>query len=566
MNKMKFNIMAMGIAACMLSGCSESFLDTSSKTTLNSSSFYKTEVQADYAVIGCYDGYQRTVSNGSWPSLFQAAEHMSDDCLGGGGPDDRSDRLMDRFDISYKPDQEGFDGVWGDYYQAIYRCNLLIGSLDDITWSSEEKRAVVESEVRALRGLAYFDLVKMFENVPLLTTATAEIVPQAAPDEVYAQIVEDLKFAADKMPKEQYKDKSSNLGRITKYAAGAMLARVYLFYDGVYNNNTGGTMPGELTKADALKYCEDLIGSGYYKLEPEFADLWPAACTEATSQAEGRKTTYKEDSEEIVWVVKFNNDQNWNNKNINGNRFMVNFGLRNVTTFAPYGNGWGACPITPYAQSLFSSNDKRGEASIIDCRKIGAYDVQAVTDHLDYTGYVNKKYCPLIFTDIPVVSMPAAESTITGGDFQMSQDQDWILMRLSDVYLMAAELGSPQAMNYFNKVRERAYGDMSHDISSAPTREQIWAERRLEFMGEGIRHFDLLRQGLDAFVSAQLGQATVDGRAGSPSITVYDNGVATTNIADTYVESNIRAKRGFCQIPPAQISLSGGIYKQNAGW
>lgn len=563
MNKMKFNMIVMGLAACMLSGCSESFLETGSKTTLNSGSFYKTEVQADYAVIGCYDGYQRTVSNGSWPTLFQAAEHMSDDCLGGGGPDDRSDRLIDRFDINYNPGQEGFNGLWGDYYQAIYRCNLLIASLGNITWTSEEKRTLVESEARALRGLAYFDLVKMFENVPLLTTASAEIVPQATPDEVYAQIVEDLKFAADNMPAEEYRDKAANLGRVTKYAAGAMLARVYLFYDGVYNDNAGAAMPGELTKANALKYCEDLIGSGYYNLEPEFADLWPAACTEATSKEEGRKTTYKEASEEIVWVVKFNNDQNWNNKNINGNRFIVNLGMRNVTTYAPYGNGWGACPITPYAQSLFNSSDKRGEASIIDCSKIGAYSSQVITDCMDYTGYVNKKYCPLIFTD--GTSMPAAETTVEAGNMQTNQDQDWILMRLSDVYLMAAELGSSQAMDYFNKVRERAYGDKLHNIGGIPSKEQIWEERRLEFMGESIRHFDLLRQGLDAFVNAQLGQATTNGRVGGPAITIYNNGAAES-IADSYIESNIRTKRGFCQIPPTQISLSGGIYKQNAGW
>ena len=79
MNKMKINILALGVAALTMTGCSESFLDTTSKTELNSTSFYKTEVQAEYAVVGCYDGYQRTVSNGNWPSLFQAVETMSDD-------------------------------------------------------------------------------------------------------------------------------------------------------------------------------------------------------------------------------------------------------------------------------------------------------------------------------------------------------------------------------------------------------------------------------------------------------------------------------------------------------
>lgn len=564
MNKMKINILALGVAALTMTGCSESFLDTTSKTELNSTSFYKTEVQAEYAVVGCYDGYQRTVSNGNWPSLFQAVETMSDDCLGGGGPDDRSDRLMDRFDRSYMPDQiDLFNGLWDDYYKAINRCNLLLASLDNIGWTSEEARKVVESEARAIRGLEYFDLVRMFERVPLLTASTTEVVPQSEPDAVYEQIVADLKFAADNMPEEQYADKSNNLGRITKYAAAAMLARVYLFYDGVYNDNKGGAMPGGLTKEQALQYCEEVIKSQRYSLEPEFKNLWPAASTEASTKTEGRKTTYVEDSNEIVWVVKFNNDQNWNNSNINGNRFIINLGLRNVTSFAPYGNGWGACPITPYANSLFRSGDSRSTATVIDCAAIGAYKEQITTDCMDYTGLVNKKYCPLIFTD--GTSMPAAETTVDGGNMQTNQDQNWILIRYADVLLMAAELGSANAMQYFNQVRDRAFGAGVHDITTAPTREQIWNERRVEFMGEGVRYFDLRRQGLDAFVAAQMGQANANGQTTGNPITIYNNKVPTT-ISSTYVENNIRTKRGFFQIPNSQITLSGHVYKQNAGW
>lgn len=561
---MKINILALGVAALTMTGCSESFLDTTSKTELNSTSFYKTEVQAEYAVVGCYDGYQRTVSNGNWPSLFQAVETMSDDCLGGGGPDDRSDRLMDRFDRSYMPDQiDLFNGLWDDYYKAINRCNLLLASLDNIGWTSEEARKVVESEARAIRGLEYFDLVRMFERVPLLTASTTEVVPQSEPDAVYEQIVADLKFAADNMPEGQYADKSNNLGRITKYAAAAMLARVYLFYDGVYNDNKGGAMPGGLTKEQALQYCEEVIKSQRYSLEPEFKNLWPAASTEASTKTEGRKTTYVEDSNEIVWVVKFNNDQNWNNSNINGNRFIINLGLRNVTSFAPYGNGWGACPITPYANSLFRSGDSRSTATVIDCAAIGAYKEQITTDCMDYTGLVNKKYCPLIFTD--GTSMPAAETTVDGGNMQTNQDQNWILIRYADVLLMAAELGSANAMQYFNQVRDRAFGAGVHDITTAPTREQIWNERRVEFMGEGVRYFDLRRQGLDAFVAAQMGQANANGQTTGNPITIYNNKVPTT-ISSTYVENNIRTKRGFFQIPNSQITLSGHVYKQNAGW
>ena len=128
-------------------------------------------------------------------------------------------------------------------------------------------------------------------------------------------------------------------------------------------------------------------------------------------------------------------------------------------------------------------------------------------------------------------------------------------MRYADVLLMAAELGSQKAMTYFNMVRERAFGDSSHNLSAAPTAQQVWDERRLEFMGEGIRYWDLMRQGLDAFVKAQLSQGH----------TVYNNTVSE-DISSTFIDANFRIKRGFWQIPNDQITLSGGVYKQNPGW
>lgn len=445
---------------------------------------------------------------------------------------------------------------------------LLIGSLDNISFSSDNERKIVEGQARAIRGLAYFDLVKMFENVPLLTTPSSEKIPQANPDDVYKQIAEDLKYAADNIPASEFTDNSATLGHISRYAAGAMLARVYLFYDGVYNNNEFKPMPGGLTKADALKYCEDVINSGYYKLEDNFADLWPGSSTKASKKEEGRKTTYKEDSKELLWVVKFNNDQNWTNNNYNGNRFVINIGMPSVWS-APYAFGWGACPITPYAHSLFSSDDKRGEATVINTRNLvcqngqTAYEQQVTQDVGDFSGYYIKKYTPMCYSD--GTSMVEAESDVAGANFMTSQDQDWVLMRYADVLLMAAELGSSNAAQDYNLVMYRAYGNHNHDVAAAPTREQIWQERRKEFMGEGLRYFDLRRQGLDAFVKAIAGQANDNGQeSGTPS-KVYVNKEEKT-IADSFKEANIRAKRGFWQIPSSEISLSGGIYKQNAGW
>lgn len=568
MKAIKSSIFFVGLASLVLTSCTDSFLDTSSKTSLTTVNYYKTQDQAESAVIGCYDRYQNTVSNGNL-SLFQASEMMSDDCFGGGGPDDRDNRLLDRMDQSVNPASNNLlGGIWGDYYKCIYNCNLLINSLDNITWSSDEERKTVEGQARAIRGLAYFDLVRMFENVPLQTEPVYEKIPQSAPDDVYKFIVEDLKYAAENIPADKFTDNSSTLGRVSHYAAEGMLARVYLFYDGVYNNNEFKTMPGDLTKDDALRYCEDVIKSGKFSLEPNYADLWRASSAKPSTKEQGLKDTYKEASNEIMWVVKFNNDQTWSG-NSNGNRFVINIGMRN-TWAAPYGFGWGACTVTNSARNIFSTDDKRFAASIIDARDLAnndgkgtVYEAQAKTDACDLTGYNLKKYTPLVYTDGSFVV--DNESDVSGHNFMTSQDADWILLRYSDVLLMAAELGSQNAAQDYNLVMYRAYGNHNHDVSSAPTREQIWQERRREFMGEGIRYFDLRRQGLDAFVKGIMGQAYDNGSTSGKASEVYENQQKTT-VASSFQEQNIREKRGFWQIPSAEISLSGGLYKQNAGW
>ena len=568
MNSIKSNILLCGLAAMMLSSCTDSFLDTSSKTSLTTTNYYKTAEQAESAVIGCYDRYQNTVSSGSGLSMYQISEMMSDDCYGGGGPDDRDNRLLDRMDQSINPASSNLlGGVWGDYYKCIYNCNLLLGSLDNISWASDSERKSVEGQTRAIRALAYFDLVRMFENVPLVTEPTSEKVPQAAPDDVYKLIVEDLKYAAENIPADKFTDNSSTLGRISRYAAEGMLARVYLFYDGVYNNNEFKTMPGDLTKAQALQYCEDVIKSKKFKLEDNYADLWRASSAKPSAKDQGLKDTYKEASQEILWVVKFNNDQTCSG-NSNGNRFVINIGMRNTWT-APYGFGWGACTVTNSARNIYSSDDKRFAASIIDARNLTnndgngtAYEAQSRTDACDLTGYNIKKYTPLVYTDGSFVV--DNESDVSGHNFMTSQDANWILLRYSDVLLMAAELGSQNAVQDYNDVMWRAYGNHNHDVSAAPTRDQIWQERRREFMGEGIRYFDLRRQGLDKFVNAIVGQAYENGASGKAS-EVYENTVKS-DITSQFKADNIRAKRGFWQIPSSEISLSGGIYKQNAGW
>ncbi|MBF4212378.1 RagB/SusD family nutrient uptake outer membrane protein, partial [Pseudomonas donghuensis] len=81
-----------------------------------------------------------------------------------------------------------------------------------------------------------FDMLRLWENIPLLEHATSEVVPQAAPDSVYSLVFRDLKYAIEHIPANAYpkKDAATNDGHITKYGAEAILARAYLFYSGYY--------------------------------------------------------------------------------------------------------------------------------------------------------------------------------------------------------------------------------------------------------------------------------------------------------------------------------------------
>ncbi|MDF1547396.1 MAG: RagB/SusD family nutrient uptake outer membrane protein, partial [Bacteroidales bacterium] len=133
-------------------------------------------------------------------------------------------------------------------------------------------------------------------------------------------------------------------------------------------------------------------------------------------------------------------------------------------------------------------------------------------------------------------------------DFMMWNMQDEIVIRFADVLLMAAELGSANAQEYFNSVRNRAFG--GNAPAKQATLENIKFERRVEFAFEGLRYHDLLRWHDEV---AAFGIAT--------NITVKNNGVDENYAMKFRTETG-----GFLPIPPSQVRISGGILKQNPGW
>lgn len=566
-----FSIAALSLLAMGLVSCGENFLETQSKTTGTTGNYYANESSASRALIGCYDGWQRTVSNGPTFAFHYLSELLSDECFGGtGNADARNSAVVDRFDISEDNSQQNLHNtLWESYYAAIYRVNELIAHEATIAWNSEKSHGKLIGEARGIRGILYFDLARIFENVPLLTVPSTENVPQAPVDDVYAQIFEDLKYAADHIPADAYPKSSSstNDGRITCYAAKAMMARAFLFYTGVY-----GKEPQGVTKAEVLQGLEDIIKSGEYSLIPLYKNLWYCACTtwKGSDQTgwEEVSTYAGEDNAENILTMKFNYTSDYNG-NAGGNNAIQMFSVRGGTYKAPYGQGWGGATVPKNFFESFPAGDQRRDASIIDLAAEGiasmpAYADKAIPDQREYTGYFNKKY-----TARSGYHKSETDGTWTlthywdgvmAGDFQISQPIGYTLIRYADVLLMAAELGSSNAQSYLNMVHNRAYATENEDgsvttpnNSIALSKENIMEERRLEFAFEGIRYWDLLRQGVNVAASAIVASGE----------SVLNGGIEGTV---SYQASNIISKRGFQQIPQTQITLSNYVLKQNEGW
>lgn len=530
MKAIKIYAVALGLLS--LGACKKGFLDTQQVTSVNDQNFYKTPKDAFTALVGCYDGLQIVWSEGV--ALPVAAEVMSDNTFGGvGNSDGFGYQMIDEFDKTRSPsDQNLYNSNWILYYKALYRCNMLIGKMDQIEWGSDTQlRKTYESEARYLRAYLLFDMVRLWGNIPLLTAPSTENIPQSNPDEVYKVIAADLKFAAENLPDVAYPAQAvANHGRVTKYAAEALLGRAFLFYTGYYAK---ADLVGVVTKAEALAHLENIITKGGYGLIENFANLWPAA-----SQA----SYAGEDNKETIFAIKYTYTSDYDG-NTDGNHWMVMTGMREQSIF-PYGNGWGAETVNPKLWNAYLPTDTRRAGSIISI----VDENLAFTNQpkqREYTGYYVKKYSPMIGEDGK--PLPEANGNTS---FQIGQFQDYVSIRYADVLLMAAELGSGNAQTYFDAVRQRAYKTAFTPL--AVSQANIIRERRLEFAFEGIRYYDLLRQGIDK-AAQEIAETT----------TVLNGGVSTEKRISA---ANIIATKGLQQIPYTQISLSNGTLKQNAGW
>ncbi len=474
---MKKNILYITLFLASILGstsCSDSFLELEPKTGQVEANYYKTEDQALLAVAAVYDAY--SVQN--WQFVPTMSDIFSDDAFCGGSNISDMSQWQEMEMFAMTPENNSSSDLWNRCYSGIYRANLYLQKQDEVNWVTAGKKERLEAETLFLRAYFYWDLVRHYGYVPLVTTVLPSVedyknLPQNTPEEIFTQIAADLLKAVAVLPVEI---PASEKGRISKGAVQALIARIYLYHEGFAKPvmGVGNWSNGSVTidKAYVQAALEQIISSNQYTLLPKYADLWD---WENQNNAESLL--------EIQYSDKAKSGD-WGGWNINGNFSCVWIGVRN-----PEGDGGAIYPGWSFAvptwslANEFEAGDPRKDATLYNA------DVRLTkyTKGFMNTGYFNRKY------------MALNAYIGSGGDPSHNFPRNFVDIRYADVLLMAAELflndNPTKALGYFNQVRTRALG--SSAALSALTLDAIYHERRVEFGGEGLRKWDLLRRGND---------------------------------------------------------------------
>jgi hypothetical protein len=464
MKTIKFKYFFIAIAMVSLGSCSEDFVEVTPKGSFLSDNYYANEEQATAALVGVYDAIRK--NTGGFENMIAMMNAGSDDHFAGGGgsTDGVGIQNFSTHSLTSTSIPESF---WNDHYQGIFRANTLLVKLPDVAMADDLKSRFA-GETKALRAIYYFNLVRLFKNVPLLldplTATNMYDAEQATPEEVYAQIEKDLTEAIPALPTSVPADTES--GRLTKGAAQAMLGKVYLY---------------EGKKAEAAAILAQVNGTpgatNQYgnRLLTNFSDLWVVS-----------NKFNPESLIEVSHTSAGNSDWGfWGSGRDEGNTLNVMVGPRSYSkpsgSSAPdLPSGWSFNVIT---QGLYDAMklDPRFGATVLDLKALKASGEADYIGGYQDTGYFLNKF------------VPRKEDVRTGGGAaELNYKQNSYIIRLADTYLMEAEaLGSgARAQALLDAVRARV------GLPSTPvTLEAIKSERRMELAGEGHRFFDLVRWG-----------------------------------------------------------------------
>ena len=460
-------IMSIVLSSVFVS-CS-SFIDDLEPIAQDSDDYFNSPEDYEKALIGAYDMLQSTYLN------TLTIVGASDDIILGGDPftyDQPTLQRVDKMDVT-PADNNQLRDIWRFMYAAMGRANYILEFQNKTEFDGKDE---IIAQAYFLRAYYAFELVKFFGDIPLsveerngvarITDKRIRIGEQYDANRVgsiaqaYALIEEDLKEAiALGLP--TFTSDASLKYKITETAAQALLGKVYL-YHGKFDTSKF---------SDASTQLNLVINSGFYSLPP-LSNLFEKS---------------GENGPGSIFEVQYTSVEGagWGCIQCSEGSYLPQNNAPRDYTGPVYKSGWGFSLPTQQLYDAYAEGDQRRDITILEPKSI------QYSPSRENTGYFSKKYLPT----------QENENNRNGSD-PLNYDNNYRSIRYSDVLLMAAEAaaqsGGANAISYLNQVRNRAFGNNSHDYPYNGESDLLGAiaeERRLEFAGEGHRFFDLVRTG-----------------------------------------------------------------------
>jgi len=376
----------------------------------------------------------------------------------------------------------GNDFTTGMYYrlaQEVSFTNSFIENAQLLNDNAEVEAYIAEA--RFLRAFAYFNLMDLFGDVPLVTVVSTDLPEQSTRSEIFNFVEGELLEIQD-----QLKESGANeYGRVDRVAAWALLSKLYL---------NAQVWTGTERYTDAITYAEMAINSSY---------------SINTTDANGNGSAYDElfladnnsngAQNEFIFALNFDGN---NSRTYGGTTFLVHAAIGGSMDAFNFGvnGGWSGLRTTKALVNKFDASVTESDAdgnptAWADSRAMFYTDGQSFEINTIANQFTDG-YAVTKFTNI---DSNGAAGSDTGGDFV---DTDLPIIRLAEIYLTYAEAvlrggaggDANTAAGYVNELRARAYGNTSGNITSAAlTLDFILDERARELYWEGQRRTDLIR-------------------------------------------------------------------------
>jgi len=358
-------------------------------------------------------------------------------------------------------------GNYSSYYRIINRCNVILDKIDGATFTDENIKKYIKGEALAFRAYSYWMLGWEFGGVPIIKKVTSveetKTIKRSTQQETFTAAAEDFTNAIALLPSVKWT--GSNAGRITKYAAMGIQARMYMF---------------QKDYAKAKPLLEGIISSGLFSMETDYKNCFSES---------------KENGAERLWEVQFMGGQLGE-----GQQFTTGLMPDGVLNINQPFNGFSSVPMASAEMaSAYETGDLRKDISIVT--------------NIKWNGIVDTKNYFIRKFHYADVNTPKVAN-------------DWgvnlPVLRFTDVKLMYAEVlnetaysATGEAMTILNAVRTRAglVALTAAQLSDqAAFRKAIIQERRVEFAFEGLRWMDLIRWGIAMdVINAKLSNPLQDG-------------------------------------------------------